>query len=226
MLNPPTPYTDQAIDILAKLDYIVNNPPETGFEFFDQVLLAIDKLNDPHTLFSRPCVSRFYLTLPFRFQFVVSVDSDTSEIDVKTYLTTGYNNLATKTFVGSDTTKQLENKQVLHIALNGESIDTTKEAWETISQWAYDYLGYSRTPAAKLNFAIADSFCTRPLSTRAFPNEEAITIVYLDGEEEKTISLPWYFCSQGNVTDLDDLCPVVESSLSHSNFRLTYSFCL
>ena len=65
MLSPPAPYEDMKLDILAELDALQNKTYKTGFDFYETISVAINRLNDAHTSFTVPCANLFWAILSY-----------------------------------------------------------------------------------------------------------------------------------------------------------------
>ena len=67
MLFPPVPYEYNKLDLLAELDALQNKTYKSLFNVYESVSLAINRLNDAHTLFTIPCHNLFSCLLLYRF---------------------------------------------------------------------------------------------------------------------------------------------------------------
>ncbi|KAH7817039.1 uncharacterized protein MONOS_10877 [Monocercomonoides exilis] len=214
MVNPPSPFAKY--DILAKLDEIENTEFENGLEFHLAITKAFNQLEDAHTKYVFPCSRLFKFVFPFRFIFEVPNPSKPTEIVVK--VEESLVNGATVKFIdegGIDIT----GKEVVKLNLPDLDDSTNLKPEVAIAKWADKYVSSSRTPAAKLAYALTqEEFVLRELSSYPIPEGEiGITVKTDDGEQ--TVNVPFYGLSDvsiSSVYELEDFCPLNEDMQSNN----------
>ncbi|KAA6395476.1 MAG: hypothetical protein EZS28_008996 [Streblomastix strix] len=127
-LNPPGApigYGKHAVNIIISLDKINKSIYNNTFDFYEDIMVLLNNLKDPHTIFTPPCVSKFnYLFFNFKV--------NQNETDKSFYIT-----------VKIDDTDFIVNKiniqgLPLYIQVNDTEIDNngTYPALEAIARWA------------------------------------------------------------------------------------------
>ena len=212
MLNAPIPLTSyDIVSALTKID--ANTTYTNGYDFHYDISRAFVKLEDGHTLYNMPCSSAFdvYLPLVFRItgtknNYTVSMIPNPIHPDGYAYWSEQNGSVSAFSSISSITFPELS-------TVEGEKPE------KTIARFA-EYLSFNaRTPAARLaHFMRTVQF---GLSIGLYQPKGDISVtgkVSEDSSEEVTVTIPWVATRYFSGTDLLDLCPLRNSSLSvHSN---------
>ncbi|KAH7821127.1 uncharacterized protein MONOS_10304 [Monocercomonoides exilis] len=215
MINPPSPFA--GYDILAELKRIENTDYANGLDFHLAIANAFNRLEDAHANYIFPCSSLFAYIFPFKFVFEVPNPTKPAEIVVK--IAESLVNGATKKFIDEGGIN-ITGKEVVKLNLPDLDDSVNLKPEEAIAKWADKFVKSSRTPAAKLAYALTqDEFVVRGLSSYPIPEGEiGITIKTDNGEQ--TVNVPFYGLSNADITDVNDMlstkCPSQERIQSNN----------
>ncbi|KAA6358127.1 MAG: hypothetical protein EZS28_046346, partial [Streblomastix strix] len=77
-----TGYDQPSVDIFGGLEQIEHASYNNTFDFYERVMVLLNKLKDAHTYFVPPCVQKFSYTLPYYFSIYQNADlSQSVKID-------------------------------------------------------------------------------------------------------------------------------------------------
>ncbi|KAA6393847.1 MAG: hypothetical protein EZS28_010623, partial [Streblomastix strix] len=147
-LNPtgsPIGYGKHAVDIIGSLNSIsANISYNNTFDFYESIMILLNNLKDPHTIFTPPCVSKFnYLFFNFKV--------NQNQTDKTFYITIKSN--------GNDYIVDKINIKGLPIYDpndNSSINEGTYPALEAIAKWADEEVSISRNPITRMNYALMD----------------------------------------------------------------------
>ncbi|KAA6394807.1 MAG: hypothetical protein EZS28_009664 [Streblomastix strix] len=190
-------------DLIHELDEINSKDDyESAFAFYEDIMMAVQKLGDPRVHFEPPCLHDINYLLPFGVK--LSCDQyksiESCHIHAKK---------AVHGYVPSQTrTIDLRGLVILKIKLDGSAIQETDEpAAVTISYWAQENIIPVNSPVLQMNKALNGQFELRPAVKFVMPKNDSFTVQYVDNNMKTNTSLISYFLqSKRNIENISDIC--------------------
>ncbi|KAA6396967.1 MAG: hypothetical protein EZS28_007501, partial [Streblomastix strix] len=194
-LNPsgaPIGYGKHDVDIMGSLDAIGSNESYTNtFDFYEDIMVLLNKLKDPHTIFTPPCVSKFY------YGYYYSIDVRRDSIDTPYYV-------------------MIDNHKAEKINMNGLPVyssgttenEGTMDPIEAISRFAEEEVPISRNPSTRFNSAAGYDFRVRRASLYKHPEHGSISFSYKEGSNIRESTEQFHVRVAGNINQLKDECPI------------------
>ncbi|KAA6374055.1 MAG: hypothetical protein EZS28_030418 [Streblomastix strix] len=192
-------YGAHSVDIMGGLDSIGANTSYTNtFDFYEDIMVLLYKLKDPHTEFEPPCVQNFWYY--FNYNFFV----DINETDGSYYVTDN------------------QGYQINKINLKGLPIykspgvdnEGTFTALEAISQFAQEEVHVSRNPVARFTYASRSDFTRRYALYYKHPEYD---VMYYERENGQEVKNEAYVYIQRDIKNLEDECPIHPDHIKSSN---------
>ncbi|KAA6402212.1 MAG: hypothetical protein EZS28_002264 [Streblomastix strix] len=164
-LNPPGPsigYGNHSVDIIGGLEEINSSTKYTNtFDFYEDIMVLLNKLKDPSTIFIPPCVQKFsYQVADTRMHKNASDNSYYVTIDNDQYVV-----------------KYINWKGLPIFKNDGNELNEgTQLPLDAILQFADEEVSISRNPIARLNRALQRNLVQRNAQFFKHPESENITI--------------------------------------------------
>ncbi|KAA6381152.1 MAG: hypothetical protein EZS28_023321 [Streblomastix strix] len=196
-LNPPGApigYGKHAVDIMGTLDAIGANASYINtFDFYEDIMVLLNNLKDPHTIFTPPCIQKLIYA-------VASPQIHKNTTDSSYYVTAS----------------QLEVKYInwkgLPIYSSGTTLNEgSQDPIEAIVQFADEEISLSKNPVARLNQALKSNLQQRSAQQFKHPESNQITmhvIVPTDLAHIYTLTNIVQVYASGDVNKLKDECPL------------------
>ncbi|KAH7829647.1 putative Peptidase family S41 protein [Monocercomonoides exilis] len=208
----PDPFKKDKFDIVKAINEIKGTKFNDGFEFHQSIANAVTKLNDAHTAYHYPCSNAFAYVFPYNFELQVPNPSNPNNVNVVVKKSIVYG--ATETFIRGGGANIL-GSTVTTMVLPDISANSTETPANTIARWSREHVSLSRTPAAKLNYALDNQFTVR--SPSLSPPPEPISLRVMNGSRQLTVRIPFYalpLTNTNNVTDFfNKICPSRDSTI-------------
>ncbi|KAA6382042.1 MAG: hypothetical protein EZS28_022430, partial [Streblomastix strix] len=189
--GPPDGYGQHAVDINKGLDAILTNSSyNCTFDFYEDIMVLLGKLKDPHTIFRPPCVRNvWYILCPLQLH---------KNATDGTYYVTSSNYVI-----------QYVNIKGLPIFKNGNELnDGTMTPIEALMKFADEEEPISKSPVVRLYRATKQSFYQRSALQFRHPENSQITLSYLSNGESQTLTYNVYVYMGESIGNLADLCPI------------------
>ncbi|KAA6399765.1 MAG: hypothetical protein EZS28_004714 [Streblomastix strix] len=152
-LNPPgSPigYGKHAVNINFNLDKINNITYTNIFDFYEDIMILINNLKDPHTILTPPCVSKVYYMFPqitvnqsktdYSLSFIININEQNYSLDKI--------NILGQIFYDNNTYVDVE---------------VTYPTLEVIAICADEEVSISRNPITRMNYALMNDYAKRLL---------------------------------------------------------------
>ncbi|KAA6393278.1 MAG: hypothetical protein EZS28_011193, partial [Streblomastix strix] len=195
-LNPPGApigYGKHDVDIIGGLNSISANTSYTNtFDFYEDIMVLLNKLKDPHTIFTPPCVSKFY------YIYYYSIDVKRDSIDTPYYVMIG------------DLRADKVNMNGLHVYSSGTTENEgTMDPIEAISLFAEKEVPITKNPTTRFNSAAGYDFGARSAIRYKHPEHESMYFSYKSGSNTPQVEGKFsVLVSGGDVNQLKDECPI------------------
>ncbi|KAA6366804.1 MAG: hypothetical protein EZS28_037668, partial [Streblomastix strix] len=173
-----TGYDQPSVDIYGSLDEIEHTQFNNTFDFYERIMVLLNKLKDAHTYFVPPCIQKFSYVLPYVFS--IYQNSDLTQSVRMHYVFPS----ARQKYLSDGGVDFRDNTEFLRINLKGKPIYTDKGqlndgtylAAEAIARWADEEVSTARSSITRLNFAATGEFSLRPVAYYPHPEYENITV--------------------------------------------------
>ncbi|KAH7823251.1 uncharacterized protein MONOS_823 [Monocercomonoides exilis] len=202
LLLPPKPFDKLAMDVVQELKDINEKEWDDGYAFHEEISRVIAKMKDPDTFYSFPCSEYFSYVLPFQFVIEIVKNGDAEELQVKAKEAADPE--VTKHHIGLNRL-DLTDKVITAIALDGEDFKDNEKPEETIARWAEANVRISRSPAARLNYALRVLFSTRTVSDIPRP-KGPLKVRYKNGDDDLEGEIQFYGKVSEKMSSLDEKC--------------------
>ncbi|KAH7819261.1 putative Peptidase family S41 member [Monocercomonoides exilis] len=208
----PDPFKKDKFDIVKALNEIKGTTFNDGFEFHQSIANAVTKLNDAHTAYHYPCSNAFAYVFPYNFELQAPNPSNPNNVNVvvKKSVVGG----VTEAFI-SGGGPDIVGKTVTTLILPDISANASETPANTIARWSREHVSLSRTPAAKLNYALDGQFALRMPSLS--PPPEPVSMRVMNGSKQLTLKIPFFalpLVDSTNVTDFfNKVCPSRSSKI-------------
>ncbi|KAA6368902.1 MAG: hypothetical protein EZS28_035571 [Streblomastix strix] len=206
-LNPPGApigYGKHAVDIMGTLDSIGANSSYTNtFDFYEDIMVLLNNLKDPHTIFTPPCVSNLY--------YIVATPQIHKNITDSSYYVTA-----------SQYEVKYINWKGLPIYSSGTTLNEgSQDPIEAIVQFADEEVSISKNPVARLNQALKTNLWQRNAQRFKHPEMNKVTMQIINPADLARIYTLTYTVqvyASDDVNKLKDECPLnSEYSILASN---------
>jgi hypothetical protein len=197
ILDPPDLLSDIKTDILFDFN-LLNIRSKTyslsPLAFFENIIESFAKLRDVHTLFSPACLSSILHILPYSFTITATEDNNGEYSYVTKAVLTDLEAIVDAWESDPDKV-DLSDKEITFITwYDSDAVPHRNVPLLSISEWANLYSPASKTPAARLNYALSDSFHSRSARIFSQPPGGIITVEYIDPVSQVggSVHLPFY----------------------------------
>ncbi|KAA6390793.1 MAG: hypothetical protein EZS28_013680 [Streblomastix strix] len=214
-------YGKYAMNIANELQNIYNNANSQKtplLQFYQQIGVKIAELKDPHTSFSPPCVTSVFFVLPYLFY--PELDSNGCHVYALNNDLAGIHD-AHKDLHKTD--PELDGKEITEIKLDGTG--NFQAACLALEEYANNYEGISRNPAARIAQVSEQDFSLRNAGSFPTPLSETVPVYFkTKGSSDTPVlyNLPIYGFATAELT-ADTLntkiCPRQSSLQSNSDTK-------